>query len=87
MSGAYRIKIRARVFKQLAAIPKKFRQRIEIKIDELAMDAYPPGCKKLEGESNLWRIRIGDYRVIYSVDANVRIVEIQNAGHRQSIYN
>jgi mRNA interferase RelE/StbE len=86
MSGTFTIKIRRQALKQLERIPLLFRSKIEKAIDQLAQNPYPHGCKKLAGEDALWRIRIGDYRVIYLVATTIRIVEIHEIGHRQSIY-
>ena len=86
MSRGFTVAIRGGALKQLTAIPKTVQQRLEIKIDQLAANAYPQGCKKLTGETDLWRIRVGDYRVIYLVDSRARIIEIRAIGHRQSIY-
>jgi mRNA interferase RelE/StbE len=47
----------------------------------------PVGCKKLKGFADLWRIRIGDYRVIYSIDDVILLVDIRAAGNRKDIYD
>jgi len=52
----------------------------------LADNPFPAGCKKLAGSEHNFRIRVGDYRVIYEVFESVRIVEIQQVGHRKDIY-
>lgn len=51
-------------------------QRIFPKIEALAKEPRPSGCLKLTGEENLWRIRVGDYRVIYTIDDRLRNVDI-----------
>jgi len=55
-------------------------------IENLAVDPRPDNCKKLKGQANNWRIKIGDYRVIYSVDDDCRIVEIIIICHRSQAY-
>lgn len=56
-------------------------------VRKLESDPHPHGCKKLQGSSEtLWRIRIGDYRIIYSVDNKVHIIDIREVGHRRDIY-
>jgi mRNA interferase RelE/StbE len=55
-------------------------------IERLATNPRPKGCRKLEGADNLWRIRVGDYRVIYSVDDARRIVDIIAIRHRSEAY-
>ncbi|MEP7264659.1 MAG: type II toxin-antitoxin system RelE/ParE family toxin [Bacteroidota bacterium] len=58
-----------------------------VKIDELANNPLPTGCEKLKGaKENLWRIRIGDYRVIYSIENFLQIISIKKIGHRKDIY-
>ena len=60
--------------------------RIFAKIEALANTPRPAGCRKLVGESNLWRIRVGDYRVVYSIDDSGRIVDIVTIRHRSDVY-
>ena len=56
------------------------------KIKALAIDPRPAGCRKLQGAENLWRIRVGDYRVIYTVLDQELIVEIVTIRHRRDAY-
>ncbi len=51
------------------------------------MSHIHPAAKKLKGQQDTWRIRIGDYRVIYSIDVIVRIVDVRSVGHRKDIYD
>ena len=74
--------------KDLRNLPNAELQKIYSKIKLLEEDPRPDGCKKLSGEKeDLWRIRIGDYRVIYSIDDKVTIVDIRRIGHRREIYD
>ena len=58
------------------------------KAKELEDDPRPPGSKKLVGEKeDLWRIRIGNYRIIYTVDDSIFIVDIRRIGHRKDVYD
>lgn len=72
--------------KDLEALPDAAIQRIFPRIEALADDPRPTGCKKLRGARDLWRLRIGNYRVVYQVDDVVRIVEIRAVGDRKDIY-
>lgn len=72
--------------KELEALSPPLVQRIFPRIENLAMSPRPHGCRKLEGEMNLWRIRIGDYRVIYSVNDDSRIVDVIAIRHRREAY-
>lgn len=72
--------------KELEALPPKIGQRILSKITLLPAAPRPPGVKKLHGEDNLWRIRVGDYRVIYEIDDTARVVDIAVIRHRSEVY-
>lgn len=61
-------------------------QRIFPRIEALANDPRPDNCLKLRGEKNLWRIRIGDYRVIYAIYDDRLLIDIIAVRHRQSAY-
>jgi mRNA interferase RelE/StbE len=61
-------------------------QRIISRIEALASSPRPPGCVKLRGADNLWRIRVGDYREIYSIDEGAHIVDISTVRHRSDAY-
>jgi mRNA interferase RelE/StbE len=54
--------------------------------ESLAIDPRPPGCRKLHGGDNAFRIRVGDYRVVYTVDDAVLIVAIERVRHRGEVY-
>ena len=61
------------------------RRRILDAIDRLARDPRPPGCRKLKS-SPLWRMRVGDHRVIYSIDDNGAVVVVLRVAHRTRVY-
>ncbi|MEQ1946562.1 MAG: type II toxin-antitoxin system RelE/ParE family toxin [Bryobacteraceae bacterium] len=60
--------------------------RIDTKIIALADDPRPTGCKKLVGHKDHWRIRIGDWRVIYIIDDRRQLVSITRIAHRREVY-
>lgn len=62
------------------------RRRIKQRIDSLAQNPYPSGIKKLEGEDELYRLRVGDYRILYQVKGKILLVLIVGIGHRRDIY-
>ena len=72
--------------KDLEALRDAAVARIFPRIEALADDPRPPGCKKLRGARDLWRIRIGQYRVIYQIDDPVLVVEIRAVGDRKDVY-
>ena len=63
-----------------------FKHALNPAILALAENPRPPGCLKLSGEESLWRIRVGDYRVVYQVQDAVLLVLVVKLGHRREIY-
>ena len=72
--------------KELQALDRTVAARILKRIEALTREPRPSGCKKLEGIDNLWRIRIGDWRVVYSVDDSRLLVEVSVIRHRREAY-
>ena len=72
--------------KQLEKLPASLVERIFPKIESLANNPRPSGCKKLKGGHQEWRIRVGDYRAVYTIDDARRSVEITRIRHRSEIY-
>ena len=66
--------------------PKKDREKIVARITALANDPRPSGSEKLEGEGNKYRIRQGNYRVVYSIDDRERVVLVIKIGDRKDVY-
>ncbi|MBA4117090.1 MAG: type II toxin-antitoxin system RelE/ParE family toxin [Rubrobacter sp.] len=82
---SYRLSIPRSVNKRMEKLPTDIYDRVDGAILALADEPRPPGCKKLRGQED-WRIRVGDYRVIYGVDDERRVVEILNVAHRGDVY-
>ena len=72
--------------RDLKKLPEQVRQRLQPHIESLATDPRPPGVVKLEGTENGYRIRIGDYRVLYEIHDAVLRVAVVKVGHRRDIY-
>jgi mRNA interferase RelE/StbE len=72
--------------KELQALDHTVAARILKRIEALTRNPRPSGCRKLEGGDNLWRIRIGDWRVVYSVDDARSLVEVSVIRHRREAY-
>ena len=83
---SFLIELKQSVRKELDALDDAVFSRIDGKIVELADNPRPVGCKKLKGYKDLWRIRIGDYRVIYVIDNASRTVTIMHVAHRREVY-
>ena len=74
--------------RELKAIPIQFARQIRARIKSLEDDPRPPGCKKLKGESRgLYRIRQGDYRIIYDVQDQITTVTVVKVGDRKDVYD
>lgn len=83
----YNITFKKSAEKEFEKLPSSIIKRIGNSIDSLSKNPRPVGSKKLEGQKeSLWRIRIGDYRVIYLIEDVIKIVEIRRIGHRKNIY-
>ena len=82
---SYRVLILRRAQKALADLPKGDYERVRDAVATLAENPRPTGSKKLVGR-NGWRIRQGDYRVIYEVDDGNQHVTVLDIGHRRDIY-
>ena len=83
----YKITFKNSAYKELERLPKSTVRKIAIAIDKLADNPKPIGIKKLKDSSeDLYRIRVGDYRVIYAINEGIRIVNILRIGHRKDIY-
>ena len=72
--------------KKILALPNPIHDQIVRAIRELSKNPRPPGCRKLVGEENDWRIRIRDYRVVYEIADGDRIVRINRVRHRKEVY-
>ncbi|MDB9436811.1 type II toxin-antitoxin system RelE/ParE family toxin [Dolichospermum lemmermannii CS-548] len=83
---SYQIEFTRGAIKQLQKIPTNIRERIDLKIQELALEPRPDGVKKLESELSLYRIRVGDYRVVYQIQDNILLINVVKIKHRSDAY-
>jgi mRNA interferase RelE/StbE len=81
----YQVLIKRSAEKELAALPAKTKERIEQRLLKLEGDPRPRGAKKLQGQES-YRLRVGDYRVLYAVDDHARQVMVYAVGHRRDVY-
>ncbi len=82
----YRIEFASAATREFSKLAKGLQQRIASKIDALASQPRPRGVEKLEGQERRYRLRVGDYRVIYEIQDKVLIVLIVRIGHRREVY-
>jgi mRNA interferase RelE/StbE len=72
--------------KELEELPDNVLARVAAKIDSLAQNARPSGCAKLKGFKNQWRVRVGDWRILYTIDDGAKLVSITRIKHRREVY-
>ena len=82
----YRIEITREALRTLAKLDKPVRRRVQAAIDGLSEQPRPPGVLALQGFQRAYRLRVGDYRVIYTVDDGRLTVLVVDLGHRREIY-
>ena len=82
----YRLVIKKSAAKELENIPRHDLRRIISKIQDLSTNPRPPGAQKLSN-FELYRIRQGDYRIVYTIDDMIIEVHINKIGHRKDVYN
>lgn len=84
--GRYKVSIKPSALKEIEALPyKKDRQRIVRRIQSLADEPRPRGCRKLSGR-DLYRIRQGDYRIVYQLRDSELVVQVIKVGNRKNVY-
>lgn len=83
---AYAIQFKPAALRQLEKLPRSAQRRISEKIGMLRDDPFPAGCKKLAGIPEGWRVRVGDYRVVYQVQPGILLVLVLAVGHRREVY-
>jgi mRNA interferase RelE/StbE len=82
----YAVELKAAARKELDRLPLNVIERVFSKLESLGESPRPAGCKKLKGGSNEWRIRVGDYRVVYFIDDAKRLVSVTRIRHRSDVY-
>ena len=84
--ASYRIRISRTAERQIRKLPVDGRVRVVRAIQGLAIDPFPAGCRKLSGYDDVFRVRAGPYRVLYSANAGTLIVIVLKVGHRRDVY-
>lgn len=83
----YAVELTAPAAKELSKLPKAIRLRIAGVIELLSVEPRPPGAKMLRGgEHGRWRVRVGDYRVVYAIEGDRLIVLVLRVAHRREVY-
>jgi mRNA interferase RelE/StbE len=82
----YQIEFSRQADRQFRNLPSQIQQRLKSRIDSLSSAPRPHGSEKLSGVDQLYRIRVGDYRIIYAVEDNRLLVLVVKIGHRREVY-
>jgi mRNA interferase RelE/StbE len=87
MNTKYTVQLKKKASKQLESLSKRsIYLRLRKAIDALAENPRPSGCKKMKTQQEQYRIRVGEFRIIYDVDDGVRIIDIVKLGDRKEVY-
>jgi len=82
----YRIQLLPGAARALERTPIATRRRLAHAIDELASNPRPHGSQKLRGADDIWRLRVGDYRILYQVQDDLLLILVIKIGHRREVY-
>ena len=82
----YRVFLERAAEKDLTRLSSEVHGRVITAIRGLASNPRPSGCRKLSGSKHDWRIRVGDYRVVYEITDEIRIVRVNRVRHRREVY-
>ena len=85
MTSSYNVRIKKSAEKELRGLPKKNLKQVFSRIHALATNPRPVGCEKSSG-SDWYRVRQGDYRIVYIIDDDELLVEVVKIGHRKEVY-
>jgi mRNA interferase RelE/StbE len=83
---AFRIEWKKSTRKDLRKLPASVTERVVAVVEGLADNPFPHGVEKLTGSEHAYRIRLGDYRIVYEVVTELNLVEIQRVRHRKDVY-
>ena len=84
--ASYHVALTSSAEKELKKLSGQAIARIALRLESLASNPRPPGCKKLKGGDHEWRIRVGDYRAVYTIDDAKLLVEVTRIRHRSEVY-
>jgi mRNA interferase RelE/StbE len=82
----YEIEFSTRAAQQMRRLPGEMQKRVKSVIDGLTLDPRPPGVLRMAGRQDLWRIRVGVYRVVYTIEDDRLVVLVVRIGPRRDVY-
>ncbi len=83
---SYKVVLSKTAEKNLTKLPSQIVSKIIPVLQSLQDNPRPVGCKKLKGFVDLWRVRVGNYRIVYAIEDVILLVDIREIGHRKDIY-
>lgn len=83
---AFRIEWKKSTRKDIRKLPSSVADRIIKAVEDLSESPFPHGVEKLSGSEHAYRIRLGDYRIVYEVVAELKLIEVQRVRHRKDVY-
>lgn len=83
---SYTVEVKPPARRELEALPDHVLARVVRKLESLSHTPRPAGCKKLKGYKDHWRVRAGDWRVVYVIDDAAELVSITRIAHRREVY-
>ena len=82
----YSVEVKPSARKELESLPDNVLARVLQKMNSLRTAPRPAGCKKLKGYKDQWRVRVGDWRVVYIIDDAAKLISITRIAHRREVY-
>ena len=82
----FAVEVKPSARKELEALPDNLLARVIRKLEALGLNPRPAGCKKLKGYKDQWRVRVGDWRVVYIIDDKAKVVSVTRIAHRSQVY-
>jgi mRNA interferase RelE/StbE len=83
---AFVVEIDTKAAREIRALPRNVQERVMAKVVALAENPRPAGCVKLSGAADYWRIRSGDFRIIYQILDTRLVITVVKVGHRREVY-
>jgi mRNA interferase RelE/StbE len=84
--NSYTVEVKPPARKELEVLPDNVLARVVRKLEALGDTPRPAGCKKLKGYKDQWRVRVGDWRVVYIIDDAAKLVSVTRIAHRREVY-
>jgi mRNA interferase RelE/StbE len=84
--GNYSVEVKPHARKELEALPDSVLARVVKKVESLGHAPRPTRCKKLRGYKDQWRVRVGDWRVVYIIDDTAKLISVTRIAHRREVY-